>query len=77
MVKAYVLITVDTTMTQDVVDRLRRIQGVTEVNEVLGPYDVVVELEVERLEDVTDILRTEIRRIPGVRNTLTCVSIKP
>ena len=77
MVKAYVLITVDTTMTQDVVGRLSRIPGVVEVNEVLGPYDVVAELEVERLEDVTDILRTEIRRIPGVRNTLTCVSIRP
>jgi DNA-binding Lrp family transcriptional regulator len=59
-----------------VVEKLRKIKGIKEVNEVLGPYDVVVEMEADRLDEVTDILRTEIRRIHGVRNTLTCVTMR-
>jgi DNA-binding Lrp family transcriptional regulator len=75
-VKAYILITVETALTREVLNRLRNLRNVTEVNEVLGPYDIVAELEVDRFEDVTDILRQEVRPIPGIRNTLTCVAMR-
>ena len=68
---AYVLITTEPARTTDVVERLKRIPR-SQVREVLGPYDIVVELEEEAPEYVTRTLREKIRSIPGVLTTVTC-----
>ena len=48
-----------------------RLQGAI-VREVLGPYDFVVELEADTPEDLTAVLRNQIRPLPGVVSTTTC-----
>jgi DNA-binding Lrp family transcriptional regulator len=68
---AYILINLEPAKTQPVVERLRAIPGAI-VQEVLGPYDVIVELESDSQEDITAILRHKIRTIDGVTNTVTC-----
>jgi len=75
-VKAYILITVETALTKEVLARLRELEEAVEVHEVLGPYDIVVELESDRFEDVTSTLREKIRPIEGVKNTVTCVDVE-
>ena len=40
---------------------------------MLGPYDIVMELEAGTPEDLTEILRHRIRPINGVTNTVTCL----
>ena len=70
--KAYVLINVDTPQTEDILDRLRQIRDAVEVHEVIGPYDLVVELETDSYEDLAAIVRNNIRPIRGVRTTVTC-----
>ena len=62
---AYVLVTVDPARTEEVVRRLRSISGAS-VQEVLGPYDVVVELTSDTRVDLTSVVRSHIRSIPGV-----------
>lgn len=69
---AYILINVEPARTRQVVDQLRTVPGAI-VHEVLGPYDVIVELEADTQEDITGILRQRIRPIDGVTNTVTCV----
>jgi DNA-binding Lrp family transcriptional regulator len=68
---AYILVNVEPAKTQSVVQRLRTIPGAI-VQEVLGPYDVIVEIESDSPEDITAILRHKIRTIDGVTNTVTC-----
>ena len=68
---AYILLTVEPANTQAVVERLRSIPRAL-VNEVLGPYDIVVELEADSTEDITAILRNKIRPVPGITSTVTC-----
>ncbi len=75
MAKAYVLINVDTAYTTQVVQRISGLSGVGEVHEVLGPFDVVAEVETTGMEDIVMVLRQEIRVIPGVRNTMTCITV--
>ena len=75
MAKAYVLINVDTAYTAQVVQRISGLSGVGEVHEVLGPFDVVAEVETTGMEDIVMVLRQEIRVIPGVRNTMTCITV--
>jgi DNA-binding Lrp family transcriptional regulator len=73
-VKAYVLIVTDPGATKGVYDALRSIQGVVELHEVMGPYDIVVEIEVPQLVDVPPILSTQIRTISGIQSTTSLVS---
>ena len=76
-IKAFVLVVVDTARTIDIVLALADVPEVKAVNEVMGPYDVVVELETPEFDDVTAVLRERIRPIEGVRNTLTCIVMSP
>lgn len=75
-VRAFVLITVDALRTREVIDQLKKNKRLKAVNEVLGPYDIVVEVETPELDDVTTVLRDDIRPVSGIRNTLTCVVVR-
>ena len=68
---AYVLIHVEPARTAAALERLRGIPG-ARVHEVLGPFDIVVELEAEAPEYITRILREKIRPVPGITTTVTC-----
>jgi DNA-binding Lrp family transcriptional regulator len=70
-VNAYVFINVEPEIIQEVVERLHAIPGGI-VREVVGPYDVVVELEVDTEEDLAGVLRHKINPVPGVTNSVTC-----
>ena len=74
MVKAYVLVVANPGATKAVFAALRQVQGVTECHEVMGPYDIVVEIEAENLSDVPPILSERIRTIPGVESTTSLVT---
>ncbi len=74
MVKAYVLVVTDPGATKRVYDALAQVPGVTELHEVMGPYDIIVEIEVANLVDVPPILSTAIRSIPGIQSTTSLVS---
>jgi len=73
-IKAYVLVVTDPGQTKNVFDALRKIGGVIEVHEVMGPYDIVVEIDVPALVDVPPILSSKIRTIPGIQSTTSLVS---
>ncbi len=69
---AYILLTLEPSKTQTAMERLRDLPG-SVVQEVLGPYDAVVEIEADTQEDITAILRNRIRAIDGITNTVTCL----
>jgi DNA-binding Lrp family transcriptional regulator len=74
MIKAYVLIVANPGTTKNVYAALRQIKGVVECHEVMGPYDIVVEIAVEDLADVPPILSDHIRTISGVESTTSLVT---
>jgi DNA-binding Lrp family transcriptional regulator len=74
MVKAYVLVVANPGATKSVYNILRAVSGVVECHEVMGPYDIVVEIEVENLSDVPAILSEKIRTIDGVESTTSLVT---
>ena len=73
-VKAYVLVVTDPGATKRVYDALSKVPGVEELHEVMGPYDIVLEIEVESLSDVPPILSDKIRSIPGIESTTSLVT---
>ena len=74
VVKAYVLIVTDPAQTKNVLARIRQIDAVKGAHEVMGPYDIVVEIEVEDLGDIPPILGEGIRRIDGIESTTSLVT---
>ncbi|HEY4695027.1 MAG TPA: Lrp/AsnC family transcriptional regulator [Candidatus Nanoarchaeia archaeon] len=73
-VKVYVFVITDAGHTKKVFEALKEVPGVTEIHEVMGPYDIIVELEAPNLVDVPPILSKEIRTIPGVQTTTSLVA---
>ncbi len=68
---AYIFIEVEPARTRSVLQRLRRIPG-TRVREVLGPFDVVMEVEADGPEYIVHMVRDRVRTLNGVVRTVTC-----
>ena len=73
-VKAYVLIVTDPIKTKEIFAELQRIPELVEIHEVMGPYDIVCEIEAADLTDIPPILGERIRRIPGIESTTSLVT---
>ena len=74
-VKAYVLVVTDPGKTRRVKQALRDVPGITELHEVMGPYDLVVEIEVANLQEIPPILGDKIRSIEGIESTTSLVTL--
>jgi DNA-binding Lrp family transcriptional regulator len=75
VIKAYVLVVTDPGATKNVFNAVREISGVVEIHEVMGPYDIVIEIEVESLADVPPILSDKIRAVSGIESTTSLVTL--
>ena len=73
-VNSYILVNVEPASTRAVLEQLQSISGAV-VHEVLGPYDMVIDLEADTHEDITAILGNKIRSIHGITNTVTCICL--
>ena len=74
--RAFILVSIEPARTQEVADQIRSIPG-ARVYDVLGPFDVIVDVETETSEELAAVLRSRIRAVSGVTGTLTCTVISP
>jgi DNA-binding Lrp family transcriptional regulator len=74
-VKAYVLVVTDPGKTRRVIQAMYEIPGIVELHEVMGPYDIVVEIEVDNLQDIPPILGGQIRTLEGIESTTSLVTL--
>ena len=74
-IKAYVLVVTDPGKTRQVAEAMHKIPGIIEMHEVMGPYDIVAEIEVESLQDIPPILGERIRTIDGIQSTTSLVTL--
>ena len=70
---AYVLINAEIGGEESLKESLNEIPQVTEVYEVYGVYDVIARIEVADIKELKDLISSKIRRIDGVRSTLTMI----
>jgi DNA-binding Lrp family transcriptional regulator len=74
--KAYVLIGTATGKTESVVQALRKMPGVMVADLVTGPYDVVAVVQGGDANAVGKLILNDIRGLPGITGTLTCLAIE-
>lgn len=71
--KAYVLIRTEAGRESQVLDEVTKVNGVKKASLVFGPFDVVAEVDVLSHEELDRVIVGSIRKIAGVRDTLTLV----
>ncbi len=71
-IRAYILINTQIGMTQKVVEELKKIEEIKKLDVIMGPYDIIVELEVPNYEDITKVLLEKLQNIPAINHTMTC-----
>lgn len=73
--KAFVLIETTVGKTKDVVSSLHSVKGVTSVDVVTGPYDVICVVEADDLSSVGDAVTGSVHTIGGIVRTVTCLAV--
>ncbi|HET7013832.1 MAG TPA: Lrp/AsnC ligand binding domain-containing protein [Streptosporangiaceae bacterium] len=72
MVQAYILVQTEVGKAADVATAIGLITGVTQADDVTGPYDVIVRAEAENVDDLGRLVVAQIQGVPGITRTLTC-----
>jgi len=72
MVEAIVLVQVKVGMSSAVAEAVGEIGEVSEAYVVTGPYDVIVRVEADSLDELGQLVASRIQAVEGVSRTLTC-----
>ncbi|MBC3844105.1 Lrp/AsnC family transcriptional regulator [Streptacidiphilus sp. 4-A2] len=72
MVKAYILIQTEVGKATAVAEMISEIPGVTQAEDVTGPYDVIVRAESTTVDDLGKLVVAQIQKVDGITRTLTC-----
>ncbi len=72
MVNAYILIQTEVGRAAAVAEAVRGISGVEQVDDVTGPYDVIVRAGAESVDELGRMVVAQVQAVPGITRTLTC-----
>jgi DNA-binding Lrp family transcriptional regulator len=72
MVEAYILVQTEVGKAADVARQIAKISGVTQAEDVTGPYDVIVRAQAENVDELGRLVAANIQHVPGITRTLTC-----
>ena len=70
---SYVLMNVELGSDQKVLNEVRKVPNVKECHRVYGVYDMIVKVEADSMDKLKEIITSKIRRLDGVRSTLTMI----
>jgi len=71
----FLLIETEVGRLDDVLHRLKSIPGVTEVEAVTGPFDLIVKVQAPQINAALDTVIHRIRKVPGIKSTETLVTV--
>ena len=76
MVRAHILVECEPGEIAPTTQALENLEGVEQADATLGPYDVVVIVQKEDLEELGNFVTQEVQSVPGVKGTTTCLSVQ-
>ena len=71
-VNAYILIQTEVGKAAEVASAIAALAGVTQAEDVTGPYDVIVRAEAESVDELGKLVVANVQAVPGITRTLTC-----
>lgn len=72
LVQAYILIQTEVGKAANVAGAIGAIPGVTQAEDVTGPYDVIVRAEARTVDELGKLVVARIQAVEGITRTLTC-----
>lgn len=76
MVHAYILVQTEVGKAAEVASRISKITGVTQAEDVTGPYDVIVRAQAENVDDLGRLVVAQIQSVDGITRTVTCPIVR-
>jgi DNA-binding Lrp family transcriptional regulator len=74
--QAYVLINVESGAEEEVVNQLKKIDGVQEAYFSYGVYDIITKVRADSMEKLKEMVTRKIRALNRVRSTLTLIMME-
>jgi DNA-binding Lrp family transcriptional regulator len=71
-VSAFVLIQTEVGKAAAVAEQIRGLAGVASADDVTGPYDVIVRVEAETVDELGKLVVASVQAVDGITRTLTC-----
>jgi DNA-binding Lrp family transcriptional regulator len=72
VVQAYILIQTEVGKAAMVAQAISGIKGVTQAEDVTGPYDVIVRAEARNVDELGRLVVAKVQSVDGITRTLTC-----
>ena len=72
VVQAYILIQTEVGKAAAVAREIADVKGVTQAEDVTGPYDVIVRAEAKNVDELGKLVVAKIQGVEGITRTLTC-----
>ena len=76
MAEAYVLITCDLGQEESVINDLKSVDAVKEIQGTFGAYDIIAKVKDDPVAKLRETITWKIRKIDRIRSTLTLMSIE-
>ena len=71
-VSAYVLIQTEVGKAAAVATEIAALAGVTTAEDVTGPYDVIVRVDADSVDELGKLVVANVQAVAGITRTLTC-----
>ena len=72
VVQAYILIQTEVGKAAAVAREIAEVKGVTQAEDVTGPYDVIARAEAGSVDELGKMVVSRVQMIDGITRTLTC-----
>lgn len=76
MPTAFVLINVEISQMESVLEKLKKINAVKEAYMLYGVYDLIAKVEADAMEKLKEIITWQVRRLEKVQSTQTMMVIE-
>lgn len=73
---SYVLINVELGSEEEVLREVRKVPNVKECHRLYGIYDMIAKVEADSMDTLKQVVTWKIRRLTGVRSTVTTIVIE-
>jgi DNA-binding Lrp family transcriptional regulator len=70
---SYVLLNVELGSEEKVLGEIRKMPHVKECHRIYGVYDMIAKVEADSMDELKEVITWKIRRLEGVRSTLTTI----
>lgn len=76
MVSAYVMVKLEAGREEEVFAEVEKLREIKEASATYGAYDLLIKVKFEKIEELDRFIFDVVRRIPGVRETVTMIAAK-